>query len=143
MADLYKSLCYCTNLRRSARIISDIYDEELGNTGISASQYYLLINLKRMENANITHWARHVGLDRSTMVRNIAPLISAELIQQAEGRGKTYVLSEKGEQVLEAAIPIWEQTQERIKAFLGAEDAAAILRIDDKLETLKDKGEET
>lgn len=137
MADIYESLCYCTNLRRSARMISEYYDSELGDTGISASQYHLLMNLKQMENANITHWARHVGLDRSTMVRNIAPLLSEGLIQQVEGHGKMYALSEKGEAVLEKAIPVWEAAQKKINSFLGKEDADAVLRIGDKLQNLK------
>ena len=78
-----------------------------------------------------------MGLDRSTMVRNIAPLLSEGLIQQVEGHGKMYALSEKGEAVLEKAIPVWEGAQKKINSFLGKEDADAVLRIGDKLQNLK------
>ena len=96
MAKLYKSKCYCTNLRRSANAISDFYDNALKNAGLTVSQYYLLINLSRLGKANITHWAQRVGLDRSTMVRNIKPLESRGLIEKTEGHGKTFTLSENG-----------------------------------------------
>ena len=75
MAQLYKSNCYCTNLRRSANAISDFYDTALKEAGLTISQYYLLVNLSRLGTANITHWAEHVGLNRSTMVRNIKLLL--------------------------------------------------------------------
>lgn len=90
MAKLYNSACYCTNLRRCANAISDFYDKELKETGMSIAQYCLLINLKRMENANITHWAERVGLERSTMVRNIKVLEARGLIEQIMGTEKRF-----------------------------------------------------
>ena len=47
MASLYKSVCYCTNLRRSANALSEIYDTSLKSAGLTAAQYYLLITLWR------------------------------------------------------------------------------------------------
>ena len=106
---LYKSECYCTNLRRSANAVSDFYDRELKPSGLTAPQYYLMINLSRLGSANITHWAEHVGLERSTMVRNI----------------------------LDAAIPMWTEAQRKLRDYLGGDDASAILRIGAKLQKLK------
>lgn len=136
MSELYKSECYCTNLRRSANAISDFYDNALKAAGLTAAQYYLLINLSRLKNANITHWARRVGLDRSTMVRNIKLLESRGLIEKTDGHGKTFTLSEAGEKALEAAIPAWEKAQREMEAFLGKEDSEAVLRIGAKLQDL-------
>lgn len=136
MTKLYRSECYCTNLRRCANAISDFYDRELKGNGITISQYYLLINLKRLENANISHWAEYVGLDRSTMVRNIKLLESRGFIERTEGHGKTFALSEAGEMTLDAAIPIWKKAQKKMEVFLGEEDSKAILRIGSKLQDL-------
>lgn len=137
MAKLYKSKCYCTNLRRSANAISDFYDNALKNAGLTVSQYYLLINLSRLGKANITHWAQRVGLDRSTMVRNIKPLESRGLIEKTEGHGKTFTLSENGKKALSEAVVIWNETQKKIKNFLGEEDSEAVLRIGAKLQNLE------
>lgn len=137
MAKLYKSKCYCTNLRRSANAISDFYDNALKNAGLTVSQYYRLINLSRLGKANITHWAQRVGLDRSTMVRNIKPLESRGLIEKTEGHGKTFTLSENGKKALGEAVVIWNETQKKIKNFLGEEDSEAVLRIGAKLQNLE------
>ena len=133
MAGRYKSACYCTNLRRSANAISDFYDNALKAAGVTAAQYHLLSNLSRLGAANITHWAEQVGLDRSTMVRNIKLLQSRRLIEAAEGRGKTFALSSNGRRVLELAIPLWQDAQKQIEAVLGARDGQAVLRISEKL----------
>ncbi|MDD7362859.1 MAG: MarR family winged helix-turn-helix transcriptional regulator [Peptoniphilus sp.] len=130
-------MCYCTNLRRSAHAISAFYDERLKASGITASQYYLLINLSRMGSANITHWATCVGLDRSTMARNIKPLEAQMLLERTSGRGKTYKLSDKGFETLKVAVPLWEDAQTDIERFLGDRDAEAILRIGQNLQYLK------
>lgn len=133
MASLYKSVCYCTNLRRSANAISDIYDTELKSTGLTNAQYYLLITLWRLGSANITHWAEHVGLDRSTMVRNIKPLQNRGLIETAPGRGKTFTLSAEGRTTLNSAVPLWQKAQKKIETMLEKEDIEALFRISDKL----------
>ena len=138
MPGLYQSECYCTNLRRSANAVSDFYDSALKDTGLTIAQYYLLINLSRLESANITHWAKQVGLDRSTMVRNIKLLESRGLIEKTEGHGKAFTLSAKGKESLEAAASVWNETQKKMERFLGKEDSEAILRIGSKLQDLND-----
>ena len=137
MSDLYVSKCYCTNLRRSANAISEFYDKRLEKAGVTTAQYYLLINLQRLGKANITHWAERVGLERSTMVRNIKLLEDHGFIERAEGNGKTFTLSEYGKNVLSTAIPIWNETQHEIESFLGMETAEVILQLGVKLQELK------
>lgn len=134
---LYKSECYCTNLRRSANAVSDFYDRELKPSGLTAPQYYLMINLSRLGSANITHWAERVGLERSTMVRNIRPLEARGLITQTDGHGKTYALTGDGKAALDAGIPMWTEAQRKLRDYLGGDDASAILRIGAKLQKLK------
>ncbi len=138
MSKLYNSTCYCTNLRRSANAMSEFYDSALKEAELTISQYYLLVNLSRLGKANITHWSEQVGLDRSTMVRNIKPLQSRGLIEGTEGHGKTFALSEKGRHALDTATVIWQQMQEKMEPFLGKEDADAILRIGSRLHDRKD-----
>lgn len=134
MEQLSKSLCYCTNLRRSANIITSFYDSMLSETGLSVAQYYLLINLSRKGSANITHWAEMVGLDRSTMVRNIKSLQNHNLVEIVEGHGKTFTLSSKGQQTLNKAIPLWKEAQSQIESLLGKENIEILFQISDKLQ---------
>lgn len=142
MVQLYKSTCYCTNVRRSANIISDFYDASLKGAGLTIAQYYLLINLSRLGSANITHWAEHVGLDRSTMARNIKLLQTRDLVKITEGHGKVFTLSSEGKRVLELAIPLWQRAQERIEDILGKDDIEAVFRISEKFQELSRRPEE-
>ena len=136
MVKPYKSDCYCTILRRSANALSDFYDAALKETGLTIAQYYLLINLSRLGNANITHWAEHVGLDRSTMVRNIKLLQTRDYVEITEGHGKVFTLSSEGKRILELAIPLWQKAQEQVEALLGKNDIEAVFRISGKLQEL-------
>lgn len=140
MGRLYQSGCYCTNLRRGAGAVSNFYDNALRGAGLNASQYGLLIQLSRLKRANITCWAEHVGLERSTMVRNIRVLSEHGWVaEQPEGHGKQFALTECGQAVLSAAIPLWEAAQSELEEFLGKDDADAILRIGVKLQRLEAK----
>lgn len=136
MPRFYKSPCYCTNARRSANALTEYYDNRFKSVGLTVAQYYLLINLKRLEKVNITQWAEYVGLERSTMVRNVSTLEKHGLIHVVKGRGKVFELTEFGKDTLEKAIPIWENAQNEIKEYIGDEDAEAIKRIGEKLQSL-------
>ena len=136
MPRVYKSMCYCTNARRSANALTEYYDNMFKNVGLTVAQYYLLINLKRLEKANITQWAEYVGLERSTMVRNVSTLEKHGLIHVVKGKGKVFELTEFGRDTIEKAIPIWEKAQNEIKEYIGEEDAEAIRRIGEKLQNL-------
>lgn len=134
MDGTYQSVCYCTNLRKCANAASVFYDRALDSAGLTIAQYYLLINLSRMGTANITHWAQRVGLDRSTMTRNVKLLQSRDLIESAQGHGKTFTLSQQGKEMLDRAVPLWEEAQRQVEEILGEEDAQALLRICGKLQ---------
>ena len=121
MAMKYESECYCTNLRRAAGAVADFYDELLKPSGLTAAQYSLLTNLAKLERANITHWAERVGLERSTLVRNLKPLQERGLVEATEGHGKVFRLSESGQRAIEVAGPLWEQAQAQIENLLGEE----------------------
>lgn len=136
MSELYKSECYCTNIRRSANILTEYYNDGLKDTRLTVPQYYLLINLKRLERANVTNWAERVGLDRSTMVRNVKNLAERGLICLTDGLGKTYTLTESGRETVDRAFAAWERVQRELEDILG-DDAEAVLRIERKLQALR------
>lgn len=136
MPRVYKSPCYCINTRRSANALKEYYDNAFKNVGLTGAQYYLLTGLTELKKANITQWAEYVGLERSTMVRNVSTLEKHGLIHVIKGKGKVFELTEFGRDTIEKAIPIWEKAQNEIKKYIGEEDAEAIRRIGEKLQNL-------
>ena len=133
MARSFTSPCYNTNARRIAGILTDVYNTALTPSGLNTAQFCLLRNLERLGSGNLTAWAEKTGIERTTMVRDAKVLAAGGFIQQLDGRGRVYTLSEKGREALAQATPLWESAQERVCAVLGEEDSAALLRIGQKL----------
>ena len=63
---------------------------------------------------------RCLGLERTTLVRNLKVLTQNGWIEPvaAEGRGLRHRLTPSGQAILEAAIPLWQQAQGDLEAKL-------------------------
>lgn len=137
MAKLYESECYCVILRRSANVITEYYNRCFSDFDLTAAQYCIMINLFRLGNINASDLSKILGLERSTLVRNIGVLIKKNCIEEGgEGKGRQFMLTENGKKLLEKAKPEWEKAQYKIKNFIGEEDLASILKVADKLKYL-------
>lgn len=116
--------CLCIRMRRAAQRMTDYYDKTLLPSGISVNQYSLLINIARLGECGTGELAEKVGLEKSTLVRTLKPLLSADLIADAsadESRKRRLSLTSKGEYTLQKAIPLWQQAQSKFKQQLGEE----------------------
>jgi DNA-binding MarR family transcriptional regulator len=106
--------CICTNLRRTARAISHIYDAALAPAGIKITQFSLLRAIERREPVAISDLAEEVVLDRTTLARNLAPLERDRLLTLSSGEDQRVTevrLTRKGRERIEAALPLWLATQ--------------------------------
>jgi DNA-binding MarR family transcriptional regulator len=64
-----------------------------------------------------------MGMDRSTLTRNLAPLEREGLIRVGvEGwrRSRTVEITKKGRSRLREALPLWEKAQETLRRRLGS-----------------------
>lgn len=116
------SECICTHLRRAARGVSRHYDEALEGVGINVAQYSLLRSVRRLDSPSISTLAEAMGLDRSTLGRNVKVLEAEGLVTLAEGsdlRNRLVVLTEQGKACILAAEPAWQAAQESLVAKLG------------------------
>lgn len=124
--------CLCTNLRRAARGVSRHYDGALDGFGINVAQYSLLSNLKRLDRPSISSLAEAMGLDRSTLGRNLRVLEGMGLLKLSEGadqRNRLVCLTEAGNERLAAALPAWEKAQQRLMDRLGEARRAQLLEL--------------
>ena len=126
------SQCLCTNLRRAARGVSRHYDGALDGFGINVAQYSLLCNLQRLDQPSISSLADAMGLDRSTLGRNLRVLEGEGLVALAEGqdlRNRIVLLTEQGRARLQAAEPAWEQAQSGLIETLGEGQRDELVRL--------------
>jgi len=115
--------CACHRIRVAARAVTRAYDDALRPVGLRATQLALLAAIEAEGALSITALAGLVGMDRTTLSRNLAPLERDGLVALgAEGwrRARTLDLTPKGRSRLEEAVPLWEGAQRRLRRDLGA-----------------------
>ncbi|MDG9883062.1 winged helix-turn-helix transcriptional regulator [Pseudomonas putida CSV86] len=126
------SICICTHLRRAARGVSRHYDEALEGFGINVAQFSLLRHLQRLDKPSISTLAEAMGLDRSTLGRNLKVLESEGLVALAEGsdlRNRVVLLTAEGTERLRSAEPAWEKAQEGLVQTLGTDQRDELIRL--------------
>ena len=121
----------CTNLklRRLSRAVSRWYDEDVRSLGLKGSQYALLSHVVKLGPLQPGALARALGLDASTLTRNLRPLIVAgwvELNAGPDARSRLVVATPAGTVLREQAQRRWRQSQERINQALGPARVVAL-----------------
>jgi len=114
--------CACQNARETSRKITRLYDELLQPAGIKTTQFTLLAAISLQDDATLTDLAKVLGMDRTTLSRNLRPLERDGLIEMsAEGyrRARSASITEQGTTVMETALPLWRAAQETLKKRLG------------------------
>jgi len=114
--------CACHRIRMASRAVTRSYDEALRPSGLRATQVALLAALAVEGAMSIAALARSVGMDRSTLTRNLAPLEAEGLLAiGAEGwrRSRTLDLTAKGRARLKRALPLWQTAQRALKREMG------------------------
>ena len=115
--------CACASLRRTARVVTQLYETELQGTGLRATQFTLLQALEQMGAASQGALGRLLALDATTLSRTLPPLERAGWIRAAAGRDRREVrwsLTPAGRRRLAGALPAWERAQERLRTGLPA-----------------------
>ncbi len=115
--------CSCSQIRRVARKISSFYDSILAPSGLTVTQYSLLVNVARAGEVSRTVLADKVGMDRTTLTRNLQPLSAGKLISTAIGedrREHLIRLSAAGQRKVRQSLPLWEEAQRRFASEMGS-----------------------
>jgi DNA-binding MarR family transcriptional regulator len=114
--------CALANLRRAARAVTRMFDEALAPSGLRSTQFTLLATVAAAGIVNVTELAEQLGMDRTTLARNLGPLERDGLLQIATGtdqRVRLVSLSEAGQQKLRNAVPLRAAVQERVVNTVG------------------------
>lgn len=123
--------CICFSLRKSARAVSQLYDEALRPSGLRATQFSLLVATRMLAPVTIGRLAEALVMDRTTLTRNLRPLEKNGLIRALQGkdrRERELTLTSTGQDVLSKALPSWKAAQEQLTEELGFERVSRLLR---------------
>jgi DNA-binding MarR family transcriptional regulator len=117
-----RSECACTSLRRAARQVTKLYDDALAPTGLRITQYSLLSVIDRRGSIPMTDLATMLGMDRTTLTRNLTPLRRDGLISlrlAGHGRTKLVTMTALGRRRLLEAFPYWDGAQKHFTEVAG------------------------
>ncbi len=123
--------CMCFNLRRATRAITKTYDNALKPAGMTSSQFTLLSVVAGNGPLSMHDLAASLGVDRTTLTRNLQPLIRENLIDVRAGkdqRQRLVKLSRTGRNRLKQAAKCWQSVQGKVVAAFGQAEARNLLQ---------------
>ncbi|MGF9757402.1 MarR family winged helix-turn-helix transcriptional regulator [Microvirga sp. 0TCS3.31] len=127
-----RDTCLCLHAQRAARALSRRFDEALRPTGITSGQFSLLNALNRPKPPPLGPVAQLLAMDRTTLTAALKPLERDGLVTIArdpeDRRSRLIGLTDKGREVLAAAVPIWRDLHASIEAGLPELEPEAVRR---------------
>jgi DNA-binding MarR family transcriptional regulator len=115
--------CTCFRVRGAARRVTQIYGRHLAPTGLKISQFSLLGFVTAEGPVSIGRLSDLLTTDRTTLTRNLRPLLAAGLIERAtsgDKRRHELVATATGRALLKRALPLWAAAEHEVRAAMGA-----------------------
>jgi DNA-binding MarR family transcriptional regulator len=121
----------CTNLklRQFDRVVTRHYDAYLSAAGIKNTQYSLLSHVAALGPIRPSDLAQRMGLDASTLTRNLQPLVSQGWLRLCPGddaRSRLVEATKEGLAKRSEAKREWKRAQLALNTRLGDERVAAL-----------------
>jgi DNA-binding MarR family transcriptional regulator len=114
--------CTCGALRKATRAITLLYDNAFKSSGLLSTQFDVLHVICKSDSTRISDLAARLGMDRTTLTRNLAILEREGLIKISEGkdhRTRNVTVTQKGRGAITRAIPLWNEVQDKVKQKMG------------------------
>lgn len=114
--------CTCSELRRAARAVTLLYDNAFRSSGLLSTQLGVLHFIYKSDSIRISHLAKELGMDRTTLTRNLSVLQRQGFIKISSGkdnRTRIVTITNKGRTTIAKAIPLWNDVQNKVKEQMG------------------------
>lgn len=125
-----RDTCLASNLRRADRLATQIYDLPMKRHGLKSTQFGVMVALHAMQPASVSALAAQLGIDRTTMTRNLEVMKRLGWVEPAKSedqRESRMSLTDEGERLIAAAYPDWERSQQAMIRLLGAARVEGLL----------------
>ncbi len=122
--------CVCFNIRRASRLITQFFDAEARRNGLRPTQTPILRALQAKTDWNMADLSEWLGMERTTLLRNLRPLQRDGLVRANGGGRGSHVkleITEKGRKALAKMLPAWRSAQDKVVATLGKDRWSTII----------------
>ena len=128
--------CLCVAARRASRAITRLFDREYRQYGIRATQFTVLSVLNRGGPRTIGALAGVIGVERTTLTRNLARLKAQGWVRITgsgdDARARIVSVTRTGRAKLAVALPAWRKAQSAAIAAIGDSGAVALRGLSDR-----------
>ena len=115
-------ICTCGELRKAARAITLLYDNAFKSSGLLSTQFGVLQVLCDIDSIQISDLAGKLGMDRTTLTRNLSVLERDGFIKISQGkdhRTRNVTATQKAHVAVSKTNLIWSEIQCKVKQKLG------------------------
>ncbi len=122
----------CANFRRTARALTQMYEEALRPLGLRATQLTILQALSRAGEVSQGQLGEMLAMDSTSLTRTLAIMARKGWIAEQRGedrRERRIRLSAAGEAKLRRAMPVWKKVQSRLRGKLGKPKWGSLLQL--------------
>jgi DNA-binding MarR family transcriptional regulator len=114
--------CICAELRKAARAVTLLYDNAFKSTGLLSTQLSVLRVISKSESIRVSQLAEELGMDRTTLTRNLSVLERRGFIKISSGkdhRTRIVTITFNGSTSIAKTIPLWNKVQRKVKKQMG------------------------
>jgi DNA-binding MarR family transcriptional regulator len=116
--------CVCQKARMAARAITRTYDDALRPSALRSTQFTILVAASMAGGIPLSRLAAMLGLERTTLTRNLTAIEREGLVRVASvnGRTRNVLLTSRGAARLDQALPLWDRAQQELRRRLGEKE---------------------
>ena len=114
--------CTCFRIRSAARRVTQIYSQHLAPTGLKISQFSLLGFVCAEGPVSIGRLSELLATDRTTLTRNLKPLLDNGVIERAasgDKRRHELAATAAGRALFKRALPLWSAAEQEVRTAMG------------------------
>ena len=120
------ALCLCASARRTARLLTQVYDEALAPAKLQLNQFELIGLLLQRGPTSVSEIAEYMDFDQSTATRNVQTLVTLGFVEVAPSPGdrrlRLITVTARGTRRFERAYALWQDVQTTTLRRLGPRD---------------------
>ena len=114
--------CLFAKTRKVSRYVTNMYTKALKEIDVTPVQYSMLTAILILKESNINTLSSALKMDRTTINRNLKPLIRDGLVyvnESEDRRERIIQITKYGNETYNKGYKNWKQVQEELKETLG------------------------
>ena len=131
--------CLFSKTRIISRYVTNLYTKALKDIGVTPVQYSMMTAIQILKQGNINNLSSALKMDRTTINRNLKPLVRNGYVHIKESddkRERRISITQEGEKIYNKGYIEWQKAQKEFKESIGEENYEQLSTILDNVITV-------